>query len=148
MNKYFREWLKYAEENFEGGKILFNNSTENFKTLVCYNMQQAVEKYLKAYLVANGIEIDERHREHYTHNIAELIEKCKEIDPDFDKLYNIEPDRLTDYAINLKYPSNKLKTLSIEDEAQAISIAEQVKTFVVKKIMELSKVEENNQKAV
>lgn len=43
--------------------------------MVCYHMQQCVEKCLKAYLVAH----EKPFRR--THDIAELIEYCKEIDP-------------------------------------------------------------------
>ena len=130
------EWIKSGNENFNGGRVLFKNSKEEFKTLVCYNMQQAVEKYLKAYLITNGIEIDDKHRDHFTHDIAKIIEACKEIDPDFDKLYKIEADRLTDYAVKLKYPSSK--ALTLENEKEAISITEQVRLFVLDKIKDIS----------
>ena len=131
-----KEWIKFGDENFNGGLILFKNNPENFKNIVCYNMQQAVEKYLKAYLVANNIEINDNHREHHTHDIAKLIETCKRIDNDFSSLYKIEADRLTDYAVKSRYPASK--DASIEDEKEAISITEQVRPFVIKKINRIS----------
>ena len=76
--KTVREWLKYADEDFKGGKLLFENNQEEFKTLVCFHMQQTVEKYLKAYLVSNNIEID-RANKNKIHDIGKLIEKCKEM---------------------------------------------------------------------
>jgi HEPN domain-containing protein len=56
--KVVKEWLKYADEDIRGGKLLFENNPEEFRTLVCYHMQQAVEKCLKAYLISNNKEID------------------------------------------------------------------------------------------
>ena len=134
--KTVKEWIKLGDENFNAGLTLFRNNSENFKNIVCYNMQQAVEKYLKAYLVANNIEIDDSHRKHHTHDIAKLIEICKGIDNDFISLYKIEADRLTDYAVKSRYPASN--EASIEDEKEAISITEQVRPFVIKKINMIS----------
>jgi HEPN domain-containing protein len=131
-----KEWIRFADENCNAGITLFKNNSENFKNIVCYNMQQAVEKYLKAYLVANNIEIDDNHRKHHTHDIAKLIETCKKIDNDFSSLYKIEADRLTDYAVKSRYPASD--NPSIEDERESISITEQVRQFIIKKINKIS----------
>lgn len=131
--KVVKEWLKYADEDLRGGKLLFENNPEEFRTLVCYHMQQAVEKCLKAYLISNNKEIDRDHREHYTHNIAKIIEECKKINPDFDNLYALKTDELTRYAVGGKYPFQS-SVISLEDEKTAIAIAEKVKLFVIGKI--------------
>jgi len=44
---------------------------------VCFHMQQCIDKYLKAYLIFNGKEIRK------THDLAELISNCVEIDESF-----------------------------------------------------------------
>ncbi|MDA8053921.1 MAG: HEPN domain-containing protein [Deltaproteobacteria bacterium] len=125
--KIVTEWIKYADEDFNAGKQLFKNNQEEFKTVVCYHMQQTVEKYLKAYLIANNIEIDK------THDIAKLIEQCKEIDINFNNLYNIDIDKLTNYAVDSRYPFPS-KAVTLEDEKAAISIVEQVRPFVTCRI--------------
>ena len=135
-DKIVKIWLKYANDDLKAGVLLFNNDPDEFKSIVCYHMEQAVEKYLKAYLVANNIEIDDNHRKHHTHDIAKLIETCKKIDNDFSSLYKIEADRLTDYAVKSRYPASD--NPSIEDERESISITEQVRQFIIKKINKIS----------
>jgi HEPN domain-containing protein len=99
-DKIVKIWLKYANDDLKAGVLLFNNDPYEFKSIVCYHMEQAVEKYLKAYLIFNDKEINK------THDITELIENCKEIDIDFDNIYSFNANELTDYAVNLKYPSS------------------------------------------
>ena len=73
-------WIKKAESDLKTAKDEI--STDNPATdSVCFHAQQCVEKYLKAYLIF--------HQRHFrkTHNIAELVELCKEINPQFDQLY-------------------------------------------------------------
>ncbi len=126
-DKIVKIWLKYANDDLKAGVLLFNNDPDEFKSIVCYHMEQAVEKYLKAYLIFNNKEINK------THDITELIENCKEIDIDFDNIYSFNANELTDYAVNMKYPSSS-KVISLEDEKTAVSIANQVKSFVMEKI--------------
>lgn len=68
-----QNWLRKAENDLKIGQDemqTFNPTTD----MVCYHMQQCVEKYLKAYLVQHQIPFRR------THDIAELIEQCKESD--------------------------------------------------------------------
>ncbi|MHB1680325.1 MAG: HEPN domain-containing protein [bacterium] len=128
-DKTVSEWIKYADDDLKAGITLFNNNPDEFKSIVCFHMQQAVEKYLKAYLIFNNKEIDK----HKTHDIAKLIEDCNKIDPNFNSLYNNKTDKLTDYAVAIRYPST-LRVISPEDEKTAIFVAQQVKLFVIGKI--------------
>ena len=126
------EWIKYADESLNAGKQLFKNNPDEFKTTVCFLMQQGVEKYLKAYLVFNDIEINEANK-NKIHNIGKLINDCEKIDPSFDNLFKINPEILSNYAVNSRYPFLS-KTVTLEDEKTAVSIAEKVKTFINEKI--------------
>jgi HEPN domain-containing protein len=45
-------WLKYAGENLESAKLLLDSRLYNS---CLQNTQQAVEKYLKAFLISNSI---------------------------------------------------------------------------------------------
>ena len=128
-----QEWINYANEDLEGGKLLFRNSPEKFKTLVCFHMQQSVEKYLKAYLVANNIDIEPDRKDH---SMAKLVEWSKECDKTFNVLYDLNITKLTKYAVRSRYPGSEPPTL--EDEKEAISIAEQVRPFVLDKIKDIS----------
>lgn len=127
-----KKWINYANEDFEGGKLLFQNNSENFKTSVCFHMQQSVEKYLKAYLVANNVDIEPDRKDH---SMAKLVEWCKEHDKTFNDLYDLNITKLTKYAVRSRYPGSEPPT--IEDEKEAVSIAEQVKPFVIDKIKDI-----------
>jgi len=58
---------------------------------------------------------------------------CKEIDSDFERLYEIKADTLTPYATEIRYPED-FYFPSIEEAKEAIEIAEAVKNFVMDKL--------------
>lgn len=96
--------------------------------MICYHMQQCVEKCLKAYLISQGKTFRR------THDIAELIELCKEIDPQFDTLYKKQADTLTIYGIEIRYPDDFY--MPTEEEAESsIQIALFVQEFVQAKLI-------------
>jgi len=66
---------------------------------VCFHCQQSAEKYLKAYLVSLGIPFTK------THEIGELITKCESRDKELSVLKE-EADKLTDYAVLVRYPDD------------------------------------------
>lgn len=57
-------WLDYAQENLQSAQLLFESHLYN---PCLQNVQQAVEKALKALLIENSIKILK------THNISELV---------------------------------------------------------------------------
>jgi HEPN domain-containing protein len=119
-------WIKKAESDLKTAKDEI--STDNPATdSVCFHAQQCVEKYLKAYLIF--------HQRHFrkTHNIAELVELCKEINPQFDQLYTFEVENLTPYATEIRYPED-FYFPSREEGIRAIKTAEEVKVFILKKL--------------
>ncbi|MCF6334250.1 MAG: HEPN domain-containing protein, partial [Spirochaetales bacterium] len=73
-------------------------SEEPVTDSICYHSQQAAEKYLKLFLVSEGIEPAR------SHNIAFLKNECEKNNSAFSKLTDIE--YLTDYAVDLRYPDN------------------------------------------
>jgi len=70
-----------------------------------------------------------------THDIAELIESCSEIDPDFKRLYDIDVDKLTDYAVEIRY-GDEFYFPTIDETRNAIEIAEKTKSIVLSKLKE------------
>lgn len=121
-----KNWIRKAENDFKIGKDEIITE-EPATDAICFPMQQCVEKYLKAFLIFNGKEIRK------THDIAELIEKCCEIDPSFEDLYNINADELTSYAVEIRYPE-EFYFPSLQEAEKAIEIAEKVKFFILKKL--------------
>lgn len=91
--------------------------------MVCFHMQQCVEKYLKAFLTLHQVSFRR------THDIAELIERCAEVDTAFRTLYQAEADSLSVYGVEVRYP-NFAGEPSLEEAQRALQIAEQVRAFV------------------
>lgn len=120
-------WIKKAESDLILGKAgMVNNDPPTDG--ICFHMQQCVEKYLKAFLIFNGKEIEK------THDITKLIDSCSKVDKDFLLLYEIEADKLTDYAVESRY--DILFFPSVDETKLLIVTAEKVKTFVLKKLQE------------
>jgi HEPN domain-containing protein len=93
---------------------------------VCFHCQQAVEKYLKAYLVFLGISFAK------THEIGELITKCENKDKDV-SVFKEEADKLTDYAIEIRYPDDWYEP-TLNEAKEAFTIARKIKEFIQNKI--------------
>jgi HEPN domain-containing protein len=118
-------WLDKAEKDFESAKQLLSQEnviTEN----VCFHSQQAVEKFLKAYLVFLGVAFPK------THEIGELITLCETYDDEIEKL-KIDADSLTDYAVEIRYP-DVYYVPTIDEAKESLSIALKVKELILKRI--------------
>ena len=123
-----KNWIRKAENDIKTAEDEIKTEDPATDT-ICFHAQQCVEKYLKAFLILNQKQFRK------THNIAKLIELCKEIDGDFDKIYSYGATSLTDYAVKFRY-GEEFYFPSIEEAKEAIEIANKVKEFVKKKLKE------------
>jgi len=91
-----KEWFIIADNDLDSAKIL-NDAVRKHYEIICYHCAQAVEKYLKGYLVYNDI-VPEK-----THNLPFLNTLCTEKDDNFK---TIKPlcDFLNQFAVNIRYP--------------------------------------------
>lgn len=123
---YIQQWIAKACDDL----IVIEKLTQ-FEVIatsaVCFHCQQVVEKYLKAYLIANGIEIRK------THNIEFLLAECEEFDPDFSL---IDPKDLNDFGVDVRYPGD-IYSPSIEETLVHKQIAMDVKELVEQKLKHL-----------
>jgi len=76
-----REWIEKAEEDF--GFASTSLELEKYFAQICFHFQQAAEKYLKSFIIANKLEFRP------VHNLLELLEICKEKEP---RIEEIEED--------------------------------------------------------
>jgi HEPN domain-containing protein len=132
MNKatidFIKQWLFKAKED-----LLVVEKLTEFEIIatssVCFHCQQAVEKYLKAFLIANGIDIKR------THNIEFLLSECTDIDNDFS---NIDPKELSEFGVDVRYPGD----MYIPDEKETIEykkLAFDIKILVESKMDKILK---------
>lgn len=117
-----RNWLIKAENDLKIGQDEMR--TEQPATdMVCYHMQPCVAKYLKAFLAFHQTSF--RH----THDLAELIGQCKEIDPEFGELFASQADTLTIYGTEIRYPDD-FYIPSREEAASCVQIALNARQFI------------------
>jgi len=117
-----KEWLRKADRNLIAAKHELMQEgliTED----VCFNCQQAAEKYLKAFLVARQIYFNK------IHDIKEILALCIKEEPAFETLSYEEIEELTDYAVDVRYPGLILEPTREESE-EAVRSAEVTKEFV------------------
>ena len=123
---YIRQWIEKASDDL----IVIDKLTQ-FEVVatsaVCFHCQQVVEKYLKAFLIANGVEIKK------THNIEFLLAECEEFDPDFS---SIDPKDLNDFGVEVRYPGD-IYSPSTEETLEHKQIALDVKELVEQKLKNL-----------
>ena len=118
-----KEWLKKAERDLKAADVLLREGIYDYSL---FHSQQAVEKYLKAFLTY--------HNKHFgkTHNIPLLIDLCKEIDLSFKALLKLDFSILFPIGVTIRYPIDREVT---EEEAkEAIEISEKVREFILKKL--------------
>ncbi len=126
MDKKLKQWLIKAEGDL---KVAINELSFDspITDVICFHSQQAVEKFLKAYLVSKGIGFEK------THNITFLLKLCIESDKDFIEIEKMDVEKFTIYATELRYP-DFFYMPSIEEAKEAVKKAEFVREFVMKKI--------------
>jgi HEPN domain-containing protein len=88
---------------------------------ICFHCQQAVEKYLKMYLVSKGEEPV------ITHNISILVSSCARYESAFTELGKY--DYLTGYAVSLRYPDDFYMP-EVDEAREALAAAKVVRAFV------------------
>ena len=124
-------------EKFEKIKILCDNAEKDIKTaetlaaledgafyssIICFHCQQAIEKYLKAYLIYNET------RPPKTHDLLQLAALCS----DYDQVFvGFELDDFSGYGVDIRYDDPQPTFI---DAKHAIAIANEVIHYVIEKI--------------
>ncbi len=119
-----RDWIKKAENDLKTAQRGLS-FPDPITDTICFHCQQAVEKYLKAYLLMNEVSFP------LTHNIEVLVNLCEDIDPGFEEI--IDADILTPYAVEVRYADDLFEP-SGGEAVEAFEMAEKVKEFVLSKI--------------
>jgi HEPN domain-containing protein len=117
MRDETRKWFQYAEENLASARLLLQS---DFFNPCLQNVQQAVEKALKAVLVEKAIKLQK------THDILAIKYLLQEHDLDID-LSDDDCDFLNSIYLPSKYPVGSVLADYEPDETicrEAISIAE------------------------
>ena len=109
------DWLLHANSDLELART-GKSPRVLFETL-CFHAHQAVEKAIKAVLVAHKVPIIK------SHNIGALVKLLPEDTQDLPELK--EAMGLTDYAVLSRYPGD-LEPVTKKDYKEAVELAEKV----------------------
>jgi len=124
LRDYIESWLEKADNDLATAQRLLD-----IKPMIldnaCFHCQQAIEKYLKAYLNYNGKETER------THNIIFLLSQAA----DFDAVFaTIDAMNINAYAVQARYPDFTI--IPDEDEAKAYyQLALHIKSQVAERIV-------------
>ena len=121
---YIKNWLFRANEDLAVMEDLRNSNPEGFTSTICFHAQQAVEKFLKAFLAFSDIDFPR------THDVDYLLMECQKIDS---ASFDIDLKSLTEFGVSVRYPDDLY--IPTPDESKeysqiAIAISEIVKKLI------------------
>lgn len=116
-----KQWIQKGDHDLGTAKITFQSIPEYLDT-VTFHCQQAVEKYLKAYLISKSVTF------RYSHDLIYLLELLVEEEPDL-KNYFDQLVELQSYAVEVRYP-NETIFLSKNKVEEAIVLAKEIRDLV------------------
>lgn len=129
-SKLAQEWFKIGEEEFKFGKSALEEF-QAFYPQVCFQFQQAVEKYLKGFLVFQKKDFPK------IHDLVELIKLCAKLDKDFLKFLE-KTSILTQYYLISRYPI-EYRPAGKKEAREAFEIAKEIINFVKEKKQEIGR---------
>ena len=74
--EYLKNWLFRANEDINVIRYLSKTELESYQSTISMHAQQAVEKFLKTFLVYHNVDFPR------THDVDFLLKECQKIDPD------------------------------------------------------------------
>jgi HEPN domain-containing protein len=94
---YIKNWLYRAREDLAVMKDLIDSNHEQFTSTICFHAQQAVEKYLKVFLIFHDVDFPR------THDVDFLLMECQKID---NNSFNLDLKSLTEFGVSIRYPDD------------------------------------------
>lgn len=119
------EWILKADKNLDEAKFLFENNRP-FED-VAYFVHQAVEKYLKAFLLHNSWELEK------IHDLVKLVKEAVKFDKSFEKFIPAM-EETTDFYIESRYPVGYEVEYTKDEIEKSIKNAESLRVAVKEKI--------------
>ena len=124
-SEYIQHWLFRANEDISVIENLFRSNPEKFSSSICFHAQQAVEKFLKVYLISIDVDFPR------THDLDYLLSECMKNDTTSFKDLNLKS--LTDFEVSIRYPDD-FYIPDISEIKYYRDIALEIKSLVESKI--------------
>lgn len=121
-----RDWLALAREDLAVAEHLIVSGT-TFYGIVAFHAQQAVEKYMKAFLVAHEISFRK------THDLVQLMDLIVEINRPLGEA--LEPcATLSPYSVEVRYPGDSPE-VTTDDAHEAVRIASIIEDKILNELV-------------
>lgn len=122
---FVRQWLKKADLDLQAARLLGAGELDDY-FVSGFHAQQAVEKYIKAFLVRYQIEFPK------THDIGRLRQLVARRDATLAERLE-RADVLTPYGVDMRYPE-EFEVVSQKQAEQAVALAEWVKATILTEV--------------
>lgn len=126
--KIVREWLCKADEDFNFARLNLEEGN-NFYAQICFHFQQAVEKYLKSFIVAHDLEFEKMH------NLIILLKICAKKEPSLISLMD-KCELLNTAYIETRYPvhwpTDYTRDKALKMQEAAVNISQTIKEWLVR----------------
>ena len=118
---YISKWLFKANEDIAVIKQLTAEHPEIYTGAICFHAQQAVEKFLKTFLIFHDIEFAK------SHDVDYLLNLCREVETSY--FENLDLKSLADFGVSIRYPDDFIIP-ELEDALIYKEIALKVKDII------------------
>jgi len=119
-------WFRKAESDLKVVKHLLVIDEPPTDAL-CFHCQQAIEKYLKAFLTFRNVRVKK------IHDMEAILNLCIEQDREFENLDKENISSLSLFAVEVRYPE-EFYIPTLDEVKEYFEIALKVKDFVFKKL--------------
>ncbi len=125
-NSYIlEEWLEKASHDLSAAKLLLKE--KHYPDIIAFHIHQALEKYLKAYLIYLGL-IPRK-----THDLTKLLQEISAKDSSLKKHEDICL-KVDEYYIEARYPLDSPQDYSYNELAQSLNETETIINIIKDKI--------------
>ena len=112
-----KEWIERGKHDLEVAKILL--AEEEYSDVVVFHVHQAVEKYLKGFLIYKGLDLKK------IHDIELLLTEAMNFDDEFQKYLDFGR-KLTAFYYEERYPPGPIASYPKEEIGDIMEVAEEI----------------------
>lgn len=122
--EYLNNWIYRAREDISVMENLAKAGIEYYTSTICFHAQQAVEKYLKSFLIFHDTDFPR------THDVDFLLIECQKIDSNN---FQFDFKSLTEFGVSVRYPDD-FYVPGVNETKEYLDIAQEVAKTVEKLI--------------
>lgn len=123
--KIIGAWIEKADHDLGSAQLIFLHIPE-YRDVTAFHCQQAVEKYLKAYLLYLDIAFEK------THNLLLLLNLIAQKEEVSDALYE-KVEKLQRFAVEIRYPEEIIE-FTDDNIKTALAIAGELREYVLQRM--------------